>query len=88
MIFFQIDFYFFIKNGNFDIIPNQKSVFPLQATLSYKTSQKIYKSMHQILVENESDDNYLNIINILMERFNKESLKKDSVIIPCKELQK
>ncbi|MBN1216725.1 MAG: AAA family ATPase [Candidatus Lokiarchaeota archaeon] len=67
-----------------NLIPKQKSVFPLQATLSYKTSQKILKEQKQILVENESDYNYINVINLLMEKLNRETLNREIMIIPCK----
>ena len=71
-----------------NLIPKQKSVFPLQATLSYKTSQKIYKDQYQVLVENESDYNYLKTINILLEKLNRETLDREIMIIPCKGASK
>ncbi len=71
-----------------NIIPKQKSVFPLQATLSYKTSQKIYKEQKQILVENESDYNFIKTINLLLEKLNRETLNRDIMIIPCKGASK
>ena len=71
-----------------NLIPDKKSIFPLQAALSYKTSQVIYQGLKQLLVEGDSDYNYFKAINHILEKTGKKSLDKDIVIIPCKSASK
>ena len=71
-----------------NLIPDKKSVFPLQAALSYRTSQVIYQGLKQLLVEGDSDYNYIKAINYILEKTNKSTLDKDIVIIPCKSASK
>ncbi len=71
-----------------NLIPDKKSIFPLQAALSYKTSQVIYQGLKQLLVEGDSDFNYIKSINYILEKSGKKSLDKDIVIIPCKSASK
>jgi predicted ATP-dependent endonuclease of OLD family len=71
-----------------NLIPDKKSIFPLQAALSYKTSQSIYQGLKQFLVEGDTDYNYIKGINLLQEKIEKTTLEKDIVIIPCKSASK
>ncbi len=71
-----------------NLIPDEKSVFPLQAALSYKTSQVIYKGLKQLLVEGDSDYNYIKAINKILFKLEKETLDKDLIIVPCKSASK
>ena len=71
-----------------NLIPDKKSIFPLQAALSYKTSQVIYQGLKQLLVEGDGDYNYIKSINYILDKAEKESLDKDIVIIPCKSASK
>ncbi len=71
-----------------NLIPDKKSIFPLQAALSYKTSQVIYQGLKQLLVEGDSDYNYIKAITHILEKTGKKSLDKDIVIIPCKSASK
>jgi len=71
-----------------NLIPDKKSIFPLQAALSYKTSQVIYQGLKQLLVEGDSDFNYIKSINYILDKTGKETLGKDIVIIPCKSATK
>jgi len=71
-----------------NLIPDKKSVFPLQAALSYRTSQVIYQGLKQLLVEGDSDYNYIKFINSVLTKLNKKSLDKDIVIVPCKSASK
>ena len=71
-----------------NLIPDKKSIFPLQAALSYKTSQVIYQGLKQLLVEGDGDYNYIKSINYILEKIGKETLDKDIIIIPCKSASK
>lgn len=71
-----------------NLIPDEKAIFPLQAALSYKTSQVIYKGLKQLLVEGDSDYNYIKAINKILFKLEKETLDKDIIIIPCKGASK
>jgi len=71
-----------------NLIPDEKSIFPLQAALSYKTSQVIYKGLKQLLVEGDSDYNYIKAINKILFKLEKETLDKDIIIVPCKSASK
>ena len=71
-----------------NLIPDKKSIFPLQAALSYKTSQVIYQGLKQLLVEGDGDYNYIKSIIYILEKTGKESLDKDIVIVPCKGASK
>ncbi len=71
-----------------NLIPDEKSIFPLQAALSYKTSQVIYKGLKQLLVEGDSDYNYIKAINKILFKLGKETLDKDIIIVPCKSASK
>ena len=71
-----------------NLIPDEKSIFPLQAALSYKTSQVIYKGLKQLLVEGDSDYNYIKAINRILLKIEKETLDKDLIIVPCKSASK
>ena len=71
-----------------NLTPDEKSIFPLQAALSYKTSQVIYKGLKQLLVEGDSDYNYIKAINKILFKLKKETLDKDIIIIPCKSASK
>lgn len=71
-----------------NLIPDEKSIFPLQAALSYKTSQVIYKGLKQLLVEGDSDFNYIKAINKILFKLEKETLDKDLIIVPCKSASK
>lgn len=71
-----------------NLIPDKKSVFPLQAALSYRTSQVIYQGLKQLLVEGDSDYNYIKAINFILKTNNKNTLDKDIIIIPCKSASK
>ncbi|MFX1258031.1 MAG: AAA family ATPase [Promethearchaeota archaeon] len=66
------------------LIPDKKSIFPLQAALSYNTSQLFYNCLKHLLVENKIIYNYINTINIILTKLGKKTLDKDIVIIPCK----
>lgn len=76
------------KNGltqvtNDNTIPDKKSIFPLQAALSYSTSQVIYQGLKQLLVEGDTDFNYMKGINFILNILKKSTLSNDIVIIPC-----
>jgi predicted ATP-dependent endonuclease of OLD family len=71
-----------------NLIPDKKSIFPLQAALSYKTSQVIYQGLKQLLVEGDSDYNYIKAISAMLAKLGKKSLDKDIVILPCKGASK
>ncbi len=71
-----------------NLIPDKKSIFPLQAALSYKTSQVIYQGLKQLLVEGDSDYNYIKAISSMLTKLGKKSLDKDIVIVPCKSASK
>jgi len=71
-----------------NLIPDRKSIFPLQAALSYRTSQVIYQGLKQLIVEGDSDYNYLKAINYILKIFNKTTLDKDIVLIPAKSASK
>jgi len=71
-----------------NLIPDEKAIFPLQAALSYKTSQVIYKGLKQLLVEGDSDYNYIKAINKILFKLEKENLDKDIIIVPCKSASK
>ena len=66
------------------LIPDRKSIFPLQAALSYNTSQLLYKELKHLLVENEITYNYINAINSILAKLGKQTLDKNILIIPCK----
>ena len=66
-----------------NVVPDQKSVFPIQASLSYKASQLVYKELIQVLVENKSDYNYLKMINLILKKLGRETLNEEVIIIPC-----
>ena len=71
-----------------NLIPDKKSIFPLQAALSYKTSQVIYQGLKQLIVEGDGDYNYIIAITHILEKTGRKSLDKDIVIIPCKGASK
>ena len=66
------------------LVPDNKSIFPLQAALSYNTSQLIYKNLKHLLVENKGAYNYINTINAIMSKIGKETLDKNLIVIPSK----
>jgi len=71
-----------------NLIPDKKAIFPLQAALSYRTSQIIYQGLKQLLVEGDTDYNYIKTINSILSILNKTTLDKDLVIVPCKSASK
>ena len=71
-----------------NLIPDRKSIFPLQAALSYRTSQVIYQGLKQLIVEGDSDFNYLKAINFILKTLSKTTLDKDIVVIPAKSASK
>lgn len=71
-----------------NLIPDRKSIFPLQAALSYRTSQVIYQGLKQLIVEGDSDYNYLKAINFILKMNNKTTLDKDIILIPAKSASK
>ena len=71
-----------------NLIPDKKSIFPLQAALSYKTSQVIYQGLKQLLVEGDSDYNYIKAISSILTKLGKKTLDPDIVIVPCKSASK
>ncbi len=71
-----------------NLIPDEKAIFPLQAALRYRTSQVIYQGLKQLLVEGDTDFNYIKTINSILLKLNKTTLDKDLVIVPCKSASK
>lgn len=71
-----------------DIIKiDEKSIFPLQAALSYTTSQVLYQGSNLLLVEGITDFHYLKAINIILSRLNRKVFE-DIVIMPCQGASK
>lgn len=71
-----------------DIISiDEKSIFPLQAALSYSTNQVIYQGSNLLLVEGITDFHYLKAINMILSRLHRKILE-DIVIIPCQGASK
>lgn len=71
-----------------NLIPDKRAIFPLQAALSYSTSQVIYQELKQLLIEGDIDYNYIKAINHILIELNKKALEKDIVIVPCKSASK
>ncbi|MFX1392226.1 MAG: ATP-dependent endonuclease, partial [Promethearchaeota archaeon] len=65
------------------LLPDRKSIFPLQAALSYNTSQILYKGLKHLLVENKVAYNYINTINAIMHKIGKNTLDQNLIVIPC-----
>ncbi len=71
-----------------DIIKiDEKSIFPLQAALSYTTSQVLYQGSNLLLVEGITDFHYLKAINLILTRLTRKTFE-DIVIIPCQGASK
>ena len=66
------------------LIPDRKSIFPLQAALSYNTSQVLYQGLYPLLVENKTTYTYIKAINSMLAKLGRETLNEDLIVIPCK----
>jgi predicted ATP-dependent endonuclease of OLD family len=71
-----------------NLIPDRRSIFPLQAALSYSTSQVIYQGLNQLLVEGDTDYNYIRGIDFYLKKKEKTTLNNDIILIPCKSASK
>jgi len=68
------------------LIPDRKSIFPLQAALSYNTSQVLYQGLNPLLVENKTTYTYIKAINSILAKLGRETLNDDLIVIPCKNI--